>query len=117
LNAAIYLKYVNSGTYPYKRFQLNFKSLLDDFREKKGLFDPRLEEADIPRWYTSEKQQSDGYILLMYLWRHREAEMVTMTAEQIWQSHPEFSTLQSEEIQRIQLQVSYWSCWFSCTIF
>ncbi len=90
MNAAIYLKYVNSGTYLYKRFQPNFKSLLDDFREKKGLFDPRLEEADIPKWYTSEKQQSDGYILLMYLWRHREAEMVTMTAEQIWQSHPEF---------------------------
>ena len=86
----IYNMYVNSNKFAYKSFQPNFKRLLDSFHEKKGPFDPRLEDSAPKKWYTSTKQQSDGYILLKYLWRHRSDEMNIMTAEQIWNSHPVF---------------------------
>lgn len=39
----IYEMYVNKNKYPYKRFQPNFKKLLDSYREKSGPFDPALE--------------------------------------------------------------------------
>lgn len=86
----IYNMYVNSNKFTYKRFQPNFKSLLKSFREKKGPFDPLLHDSAPTKWYTSTKQQSDGYILLKYLWRNRNDEMNSMTAEQVWNSHPVF---------------------------
>lgn len=89
-HAAIYTKYVDSNKYPYNRFQPNFKKLLNDFREKIGPFDPKLAKADVPKWYTSKTEQSDGYILLMYLRRHRKDELINMTAKQIWEAHPAF---------------------------
>ncbi len=86
-----------SNQYKMSNFKPNVKRLLTKLAAKTGEFAPEQVEP----WYTSAKNMSKAYCLLYTLHMDPKKSCIvnTMTARQLWESHPEFQLYALEKFK------------------
>ena len=89
--------YVNR--YSLSNFTSNLKRLLFHFQSETGVFED--ETAKIESWYTSISNVSKAYSLLFLLYMDSNDSSVinNMTAEEIWESHPQFQQYELDKFK------------------
>ena len=89
-------------------FRQNLKRILVHLLDKTGPFKGNKNNG-VEKWYTSAKNMSKAYSLLFLLYMNpRNSRIInSMTAEEIWQSHPLF---QKYELEKFNKYNKIWSC-------
>ncbi|KAL7537423.1 hypothetical protein ACHAXR_007812 [Thalassiosira sp. AJA248-18] len=93
----IFQKYAGNKQYKMSNFRNNVKLLLVHLLKKTGPFEGKQNEP----WYTSAKNVSTAYSLLfaLYMDPKHSRKIRGMSAEQIWESHPQFQLYELEKFK------------------
>jgi len=80
-------------------FRENVKRLLKHLLNKTGPF--KVEEAAVEPWYTSVSKVSKAYSLLflLYMDPSKTCAINNMSAEEVWESHPQFQLYELEKFR------------------
>ena len=89
--------YAGNKQYKMGNFRENMKRLLVHLLKKTGPF----KREQVEPWYTSAKNVSPAYSLLFALYMHpKHSETIrSMSAEEIWESHPKFQLYQLDQFK------------------
>ena len=97
-------KYADSK-YKIANFRQNVKRILVHLQNKTGPFNGKISgegNDDAEKWYTSAQNTSKAYVLLFLLYMNKSNSQTvsSMSAEEIWQSHPLFQKYELEQFKK-----------------